>query len=142
MAPSIASALPPASSLPLPLPLPQSTTNPLPPSLSPNIPWNLVGPANDHLLTNLEKLYWQGVKGELEVILTTLKAWQLPQYESVKGPGENDEEEGEDEEEGFVHGFDTFIDSVSQESRAFAVRYGMYFGFLLSCACAKCLAIG
>ena len=82
---------------------------------APNLPWQFVGPARDHLLDRLNKLYWDGVKGELEVIIRTLRTWQQPQYQSVIVNDENDD---------FVHGFDTFIDQVSQKSRAFAHRYG------------------
>jgi len=82
---------------------------------APNIPWIEIGDAESHLLQELRNLYWDGVKRELEVILLTLKQWQESEYASVML---------EDETDRFVHGFDTFIDQVSQESRAFAVRYG------------------
>lgn len=45
---------------------------------APNIPWDEVGPAQDHLLDLLNKMYWDGIKGELEVIIRTLKPWQQP----------------------------------------------------------------
>ncbi|TRX99041.1 hypothetical protein FHL15_000383 [Xylaria flabelliformis] len=76
-----------------------------------NLPWNLVGNAKDHLFDELERLYWTGVKQELESVLWTLRAWQAPQYEKTRL---------EDESDNFVHGFDTFIDQVSEASRAFA----------------------
>jgi hypothetical protein len=82
----------------------------------PDLPWNLVGDAETHLLQELKKLYWMGVKSDLEAILFTLKKWQQPEYASVVL---------DDEKDGFIHGFDTFIDQVCQESRAFATRYGM-----------------
>ena len=84
---------------------------------APSIPWQLVGPARDHLLDRLNKLYWDGVKVELEVIIRTLRTWQQPHYKSVVLVDESDD---------FVHGFDTFIDQVSQKSRAFATRYGTF----------------
>ena len=84
---------------------------------APRIPWQLVGPARDHLLDHLNKMYWDGVKRELEVIIRTLRTWQQPQYESVVLKDENDD---------FIHGFDTFIDQVSQKSRAFATLYGTF----------------
>ena len=84
---------------------------------APNIPWQSVGPARDHLLDCLKKMYWDGVKGELEVIIRTLKTWQQPRYQAVVLSDENDD---------FVYGFDTFIDQVSQKSRAFAIRYGTF----------------
>jgi hypothetical protein len=83
---------------------------------APDLPWAVIGDAENHLLQGLKELYWGGVKRELEVILLTLKKWQQPEYNSVVL---------DDEKDGFVHGFDTFIDQVSQQSRAFAKRYGM-----------------
>ena len=83
---------------------------------APNLPWTEIGDAGTYLLQELTSLYWEGVKRELEVILLTLKKWQEPEYSSVVL---------DDEKEKFVHGFDTFIDQVSQESREFAIRYGM-----------------
>ncbi|KAM5354211.1 hypothetical protein ACJ41O_000861 [Fusarium nematophilum] len=83
---------------------------------APDLAWTLVGPGQEHLLLELESLYWDGVKAELENIVRTLRAWQ-------------DEEEDsrvfdKDEDDGHIHGFDTFLDQVSQEARAFAIRYG------------------
>ncbi|KAI9768916.1 MAG: hypothetical protein M1840_004512 [Geoglossum simile] len=82
---------------------------------SPDLPWNPIGPAEDNLLRELEGMYWQGVRQELEVILLTLKKWQQPEFNSVELSDETDD---------LIHGFDTFVDQVSQESRAFAIRYG------------------
>jgi hypothetical protein len=90
---------------------------------SPDLPWNPIGPAEDNLLRELEEMYWGGVRQELEVIILTLKKWQQPEFNSVELGDETDD---------FIHGFDTFIDQVSQESRAFAIRYGtheFYFYF-------------
>lgn len=87
----------------------------------PDIPWERVGPeggAAQSLLPELEQMYWNGVKNELEVILLTLKKWREAEYESVLLEVETDD---------FVHGFDTFIDQVTQESREFASRYSKYF---------------
>jgi hypothetical protein len=88
---------------------------------APDLPWHLIGPAEDHLLAELEKMYWEGVRRDLEIILLTLKKWQQPEYSSVFLSDETDS---------FIHGFDTFIDQVSQESRAFATRYGMCGSFV------------
>ena len=85
--------------------------------LAPKIDWESEGVSPHHILGRLETLYWQGVRGELENILITSKHWQQPCHQSVTVPAE--------EEEDSIHGFDTFIDQVSQESRAFATRYGM-----------------
>jgi hypothetical protein len=87
---------------------------------APDLPWTLIGSADESLLSELGKMYWEGVRQELEVILLTLKKWQQPEYSSVLL---------KDETDGFIHGFDTFIDQVSQESRAFASRYGVLWPF-------------
>jgi soluble cytochrome b562 len=62
-------------------------------------------------------MYWDGVKGDLETIVRSLRIWQQPKHNSVVV---------DDEEDDFIHGFDTFIDQVIQESRAFAIRCGMF----------------
>ena len=86
-------------------------------TIAPDQPWQEVGPAASCLLPELEKLYWVGVRNELENILFVLKEWQSPEFvEAI--PIETEED--------FVHGFDTFIDQVSQGSRSFAKRYGAY----------------
>jgi hypothetical protein len=90
---------------------------------APDLPWTVIGDSRNHLLEELKKLYWEGVKCELEVILFTLKRWQQPEYSSIVLSEEDDD---------FIHGFDTFIDQVSQESRAFATRYGTPFSISLN----------
>ncbi|GAB1195674.1 hypothetical protein APSETT444_004936 [Aspergillus pseudonomiae] len=91
------------------------------PSSQPNITqapdtlWEPIGPGKAHLLQELEALYWAGVESELENIIRTLKVWQQPEYADINISDENDIN---------VHGFDTFLDQVCQEARAFAIRYG------------------
>lgn len=82
--------------------------------------WSLVGPGKDTLRESLESLYWKGVENELENIIHTLKIWKQPQFAGVTVP---------DEDDGFIHGFDTFVDQVSEEAREFAIRYGKYRTF-------------
>lgn len=82
---------------------------------APDQPWVQVGPAKEHLFVKLKELYWVGVRAELENILFALKEWQLPEYADA---------EAIETEEDFVHGFDTFVDQVSQGARKFASRYG------------------
>lgn len=77
---------------------------------SEDIPWTLIGDAEHHLLSELEQLYWIGVEHELESILLTLKTW------------EEHKQTLPEESDNFVHGFDTFIDQVNEESREFADR--------------------
>ncbi|KAI1122935.1 hypothetical protein F5Y10DRAFT_286645 [Nemania abortiva] len=73
--------------------------------------WNLIGNAKDNLFNELEKLYWIGVRQDLEYILSTLREWQKPEYRTIGVKAESDD---------FIHGFDTFIDQVNEASRAFA----------------------
>ena len=84
---------------------------------SSDLPWRNLGVADDYLFKELEQMYWNGVKREIEVILITLRRWQ----ESEDGL-----KELVDDTDDFIHGFDTFIDQVSQESRAFATHYSKY----------------
>lgn len=79
-------------------------------------PWTLVGGAEEHLRAELEKLYWTGIEHELESVLVTLRAWHSPEFAEVSLPDESDD---------FVHGFDTFVDQVNDDSRAFADRFGL-----------------
>ncbi|RBR23899.1 uncharacterized protein FIESC28_03209 [Fusarium coffeatum] len=81
----------------------------------PDISWTKVGSGKDHLLSELESLYWDGVRTELENIVRTLKVWQQPEYAQVTI---------QDEDDDHIHGFDTFLDQVSHEARAHAIRYG------------------
>jgi hypothetical protein len=73
--------------------------------------WHRIGKARHHLFEELEKLYWTGVEHELESVLFALRAWQRP---------ENSKIELDDEQDSFIHGFDTFIDQVSEDSRQLA----------------------
>lgn len=77
--------------------------------------WTPLGLGEAVLLPELERLYWEGVKGELENIIWTLKSWQEPELSDVSVA-----EEGYNN---FVHGFDTFIDQVTDSSQEFALRY-------------------
>lgn len=78
---------------------------------SENRPWTHIGEAKDHLFDELEQLYWTGVEQALESVVITLKAWESDKLNEVALPDESDN---------FVHGFDTFIDQVSEESQQFA----------------------
>jgi hypothetical protein len=92
------------------LPSPSNITS------APETSWTPLGLGKDVLLRELEALYWEGVRGELENILRTLNTWHKPDFSSVRV---------DDEDDDFIHGFDTFIDQVTEESRAFAIRYGI-----------------
>lgn len=82
---------------------------------APNLKWQPVkGPVQESLLQELQKMYWAGVKRELGHIILSLKKWQTPDYASVILSDEQDD---------FIHGFDTFVDQVSETSREFAERY-------------------
>lgn len=78
-----------------------------------NFKWHYIGEAKDTLLKELTELYWAGVENELETVLVALRAWQ-----------KHDQVNLEEETDSFIHGFDTFIDQVSKESRDFADKVG------------------
>lgn len=84
---------------------------------APKISWTPIGPGEPNLLNQLDEMYWEGLKGELENIIRTLRIWQQPEFDDVKI---------EDEADDHIHGFDTFLDQVSQESRDHAIRYGEF----------------
>ncbi|GES64151.1 hypothetical protein ATEIFO6365_0008022100 [Aspergillus terreus] len=86
-------------------------SNPVP--ARPDTAWEAIGPASLHLEEELEKLYWDGVRLELQNIIHTLHTWRQPEYASIHV--DNDDH---------VHGFDTFIDHVSLEARQYAIEYG------------------
>jgi hypothetical protein len=78
--------------------------------------WTRVeGPVEATLLPLLEKMYWSGVQREMTHILLTLGKWQKSE-DLVDGLG--------DEKNDLIHGFDTFMDQVSDSARDFAARYG------------------
>ncbi|KAK5625399.1 hypothetical protein RRF57_001115 [Xylaria bambusicola] len=83
------------------------------------LPWNLIGEAKDNLFNELERLYWIGVRQELESVLYTLRTWQASQYQKVSF---------EDESDNFIHGFDTFVDQVSEANRTFADEVAKWKG--------------
>jgi len=82
---------------------------------APKAPRDLVGLAAVHLNSKLQEMYWAGVRRELKHIVLTLKKWQWPEYASTVLPDENDH---------FIHGYDTFLDQVSQSTWNFAQRHG------------------
>ena len=77
--------------------------------------WQEVGCAEKHLRGELEVLYWDGVKNEIENIIQVLQVWQQPQNAAVQLPDEDDD---------FIHGFDTFVDQVSLEDHEVAEKLG------------------
>ncbi|KAL4969277.1 uncharacterized protein BDV14DRAFT_210461 [Aspergillus stella-maris] len=79
-------------------------------------PWTLIGEGSEHLHANIERLYWEGVERELERILLALKEWQSHPLAETDLPDEVDD---------FVHGFDTFIDQVHEDSRYFAEQVAL-----------------
>lgn len=84
-------------------------------SSTPSLKWDQIqGPVQENLFPELQKIYWNGVRRELAHILLTLRQWQQPNFASTILA---------DEEDDFIHGFDTFVDQVSEKSRDFAERY-------------------
>lgn len=80
---------------------------------SSNTPWVSIGLGKDYLAQELERLYWEGARHELENILCTLKIWQQPEYAAIIPA---------DEDDTHIHGYDTFLGQVNQQARAFAIR--------------------
>lgn len=62
-------------------------------------------------------MYWIGVSQEMERILLTLKRWQEPGFAEVEL---DEEREGNDP---WIHGYDTFVDSINEKGREAAERY-------------------
>jgi hypothetical protein len=77
--------------------------------------WKKIPNAQEALLLELQKMYWNGVRRELIHVILTLKAWQHPDFRDV---------ELEDEKDKDIYGFDTFLDQVNESSREFALQYG------------------
>ncbi|KAG8672287.1 hypothetical protein FPOAC2_05665 [Fusarium poae] len=77
------------------------------------IPRKNIGLAVDHLQHELLDMYWQGVERELPYLLLTFRHWQSGKETSHLLP---------DEEDQHIHGYDTFIDQVSDISRQFHER--------------------
>ena len=74
--------------------------------------WRDVGEAQNILLEELTKLYWIGIETELESVLVALRHWQKQKQPDLE------------EVDTFIHGFDTFIDQVSDDGRVFADKVG------------------
>ena len=66
------------------------------------------------LVEEMSKLYWGAVQREVGNIILTLKTWDKIDYA----------ETFPEEEDDSVHGFDTFLDQVSESTRRFAFLYG------------------
>ncbi|KAG4252959.1 hypothetical protein FPRO03_08408 [Fusarium proliferatum] len=80
---------------------------------APVIPSTRLGPAADLLETELLRMYWEGVERELPYLLLTFGRWQSRPDTSDFLPEEEDD---------FIYGYDTFVDSVSDISRQFHER--------------------
>jgi hypothetical protein len=83
---------------------------------NPDVPWDsLDGPSTDAgLLELLLKAYWHGVRRELRSMIRTLGNWKTHFPDTILG----------DETDDFIHGFDNFIDQISQSTRQFADGFG------------------
>lgn len=80
--------------------------------------WSPVAHGKDALQHALEEMYWEGVRDELGNIIRTLVIWQQPEFADISVPDEDDD---------FIHGFDTFVDQVSEHARKHAIRYSMHY---------------
>jgi hypothetical protein len=65
----------------------------------------------------MEKLYWLGLKAELENIVRTIRHWH---EDTVNAVGPRTEELSDE-----IVGYDTFLDNVSEQGRLYAKTYGM-----------------
>ena len=83
---------------------------------APSLPWTSLGAARDHLLDELEALYWDGAAAELDNVVRTLRAWHHEQHPNLA------DVTVEDEDDDNVYGFDTFLDQVSEEAREKCIR--------------------
>jgi len=74
-----------------------------------------IGPAANHLHDAMMQMYWAGVRRELPYIILTLRRWRTrDEFAKTVLP---------DEEDIYIHGYDTFLDQVSHTSRKFGNRY-------------------
>lgn len=78
-----------------------------------------VGAGRDHLVSELEKLYWLGAKAELDNVVTTLRTWrQSEAFQDIRNGGKMNVPDASE-------GYDHFLDSVSQWTREYASKYGL-----------------
>jgi len=82
---------------------------------APKVPRQKVGPAAAHTYDAFRRMYWDAVRRELKHILLTLRKWQHSEYASRVLP---------DEQDHFIHGYDTFLEQVSQSTHKLAGRHG------------------
>ncbi|KAL4922976.1 uncharacterized protein BDV17DRAFT_278354 [Aspergillus undulatus] len=80
----------------------------------PALSWTEIGPATEHLAKEVGRLYWEGARNEIENIIHTLQMWRRPEYAAAALVSDND---------GDVHGYDTFLGQVNQQARSFALRH-------------------
>ncbi|KAF9885599.1 hypothetical protein FE257_012805 [Aspergillus nanangensis] len=83
---------------------------------APDLPWSQIGSGREHLVQELEKLYWEGARDELENIIRTLQYWRDPQCADITPEGDEDDH---------IHGYETFLDQLSRPARDFAARYNV-----------------
>ncbi|CAH0057601.1 unnamed protein product, partial [Clonostachys solani] len=75
---------------------------------SPDLPRTKIGPAAEHLHTQLLELYWEGVERDVELIMRTLSEWRSEDIPRM-----------EEEEDGMViYGYETFLDQVCESRRS------------------------
>lgn len=82
---------------------------------APEVPRVQIGPAANHLRDAMMVMYWAGVRRELPHIVQTLRKWRTrDEYSTTVHP---------DEEDRYIHGYETFLDQVNHTSRGFSDRY-------------------
>lgn len=83
----------------------------------PDLPWQPVGPGKQHLLVEVEKLYWEGVEREINNIIRTLEVWESDDLFRAASEPKLDVDLG---------GYEDFIENVSKPAREYAAVYGAY----------------
>lgn len=79
-----------------------------------------VGSGKDSLVSELEKLYWLGAKAELDNVVKTLRIWRQSEvFQDVRNDGKMNVPDAPE-------GYDHFLDSVSQWTREYASKYGLW----------------
>jgi hypothetical protein len=78
------------------------------------LPWTPIKSTKENLLDQMLRMYWNGVLRELQYMILSLSDWQHNKLSAAIL----------EEDDGTVCGYDTFLDQVSESSRAFAISYG------------------
>jgi hypothetical protein len=91
------------------------------------LPWTRIKSDQVTLLEEMLQMYWNGVAREVGRVVLCLSEWQQSKYSTIAVEEEDDKRMEEEEQKkgksGTNRGYETFLDQVSETSRAFAIRY-------------------